>query len=174
MSVESVGRRPDPAPWPFDQVAIVRHGETEWNVLRRRQGQLDSPLTRRGRDQARAMAATVTTMRADSVFSSPLGRARATAETISKALGEPVQVVDELREVDHGDMAGLDATEIDERWPGAMAHRERDKFDWRFPGGESYRDAAARARAALAVVASSTPRRPLIVTHEMVGRMLVG
>jgi broad specificity phosphatase PhoE len=109
----------------------------------------------------------------DGVFASPLGRAVATAELYATALGLPVVVVDDLVEIHHGAMAGLRAEEVETAFPGAMARRAEDKYRWRFPDGESYADGDVRATAALAVIAASGAARPLIVSHEMMGRLLL-
>jgi broad specificity phosphatase PhoE len=158
----------------FDQVFLARHGQTEWNRLGRRQGQLDSPLTALGERQADSLARTVAGLPGiDGVFSSPLGRAAMTAARCAQVLGLAVTVVQELAEVHHGAMAGLTASEIEARFPGAMNRRQQDKYQWRFPGGESYADASRRAAGALAQIAGYRSRRPLIVSHEMIGRMLI-
>ena len=155
----------------FEAVYLARHGQTEWNVAGRRQGQLDSPLTPNGLLQARRNAALLSSHQIDAVFASPLGRARQTAEILAKAL--PVQVLDDLAEVAHGEWSGLTSAEIDAAWPGQRAIRERDKYSFRFPGGESYADADVRVGRALAAMVRSGSLRPLVVSHEMVGRMLV-
>ncbi len=123
--------------------------------------------------QARQLAAAVEQLRVDAVFSSPLGRAASTAARCGAALGLPVIVDDDLAEVDHGEMAGLTLAEIEQRFPGELARRVAAKFDWRFPGGESYADANRRAAVALRRIAAHGARRPLIVSHEMIGRMLL-
>lgn len=159
--------------WSFDAVYLSRHGETEWNASRRRQGRLDSPLTSTGIAQAHATASIATSLSVDRIFSSPLGRARFTAAIVAAAVGLAVEVVDELREVDHGDFAGLTNDEIDVRHPGALAERAARKYTWRFPNGESYRDADIRARRVLDHVQAAGSRAPLLVTHEMVGLMIL-
>lgn len=156
----------------FDVVVLARHGQTEWNAVGRRQGQLDSPLTALGRAQAEATADAVAVLPIDGVYSSPLGRALATAAAAGRRLGQPVTVLPELAEVHHGEMAGLTRQQIDARFPGTMTARAQDLYRWTFPGGESYADAAQRAEAALSAVAASGSRNPLIVSHEMIGRML--
>jgi probable phosphoglycerate mutase len=83
-----------------------------------------------------------------------------------------LEVVDELAELDHGEFSGLVAEQIDARFPGERARRAADKYQWRFPGGESYADADARAGRALEQVRLRAARRPLLVSHEMIGRML--
>jgi probable phosphoglycerate mutase len=154
-------------------VVLARHGETVWNRERRRQGQLDSPLTERGARQAIALAQGVAGLSIDVVFTSPLGRAAATAASCAERLRVPVVTVAELAEVDHGRMAGLTRGEIEQLFPGALARRAEDKYRWRFPGGESYADADRRAGIALARIAGTDTRHPLVVSHEMIGRMLL-
>jgi broad specificity phosphatase PhoE len=70
-------------------------------------------------------------------------------------------------------MADLTASEIEARFPGESARRQQDKYRWRFPGGESYADADRRAARALGQIAGRRVRRPLIVSHEMLGRLLM-
>jgi probable phosphoglycerate mutase len=162
--------------WSFVEVLLARHGETEWNVVDRRQGRLDSPLTDRGRGHAESVATIADGRggnRPDGLFVSPLGRARATAEVSAERLDLPLRVIDDLAEIDHGEMSGLTSPEIERRWPGALAERSANKYNWRFPGGESYADAAARAETALNTIAATGSIRPLIVCHEMISRLLV-
>jgi len=160
-------------PPAFDAVFLARHGETEWNLLRRRQGRLDSPLTGAGVAQARRHAESLADQGIDRVFASPAGRALTTARIIAATLGLPVETVDELAELDHGGFSGLIDEEIDARYPGERQRRTTDKYGWRFPDGESYADADTRAAKALDRIARHPTRRPLLVSHEMIGRMLL-
>jgi probable phosphoglycerate mutase len=157
----------------FDRVYIVRHGETEWNLLGRRQGQLDSPLTERGRCQAQSAAAQIPVGSADGLFSSPLGRSIYTARVIAETLELKTTVIEELAEVHHGRFAGLTNAEIEELFPGELSRRQLIKYRWQFPYGESYEQAAGRAARALRRISSGGVRRPILVTHEMIGRMLL-
>lgn len=154
-------------------VVLARHGETEWNRSGRRQGRLDSPLTERGLAHARAVAEGAAVLAIDSVFASPLGRAATTAALCAERTGLTVAAIDELSEVDHGRMAGLTTEDIERLHPGALDRRVDDKYRWRFPGGESYADADRRAGIALERVATTGVRCPLVVSHEMIGRMLL-
>jgi broad specificity phosphatase PhoE len=99
--------------------------------------------------------------------------ARTSAAAFADALGMPVQALDDLSEVDHGELSGLTHAEIAAAWPGQAEARARDKYFYRFPGGESYADADARAGRALAWIARSGVRAPLLVSHEMIGRILL-
>ncbi|MFI6808219.1 histidine phosphatase family protein [Streptomyces luteogriseus] len=157
----------------FEAVYLARHGQTEWNLAGRRQGRMDSPLTDRGVRQVHRNARLTSHEPVDAIFASPLERARTSAEVFATALGLTVQLLDDLSEVDHGEWSGLTDGEIESGWPGEVAVRERDKYSYRFPGGESYADADSRAGRALASIARTGVRRPLLVSHEMIGRMLL-
>jgi broad specificity phosphatase PhoE len=117
-------------------------------------------------------AAVVRPYAIDGIFTSPLGRAVATADVIGAHLGLAVTVVEELTEVDHGSFAGLTDEEINERHADHWRQRSIDKYTWTFPGGESYADADVRAGHALARIGRNPVHRPLVVSHEMIGRML--
>lgn len=165
-----------PAPWAvgaLQSVYLARHGQTEGNVAGRWQGQLDTPLTDLGRAQAQTVAALVAVHPVDAVFCSPQGRAAATAQVCADRLGLPVTPLDELVELHHGAMAGMTVAEMEQAFPGELARRAEDKLTWRFPGGESYADAVHRAAQALAKVAASGAQHPLLVSHEMIGRLLL-
>jgi len=164
---------------PAGAIWVVRHGETEWNVAGRRQGHMDSPLTARGIEQAhaagRALCAVFGKGADVAIESSPLGRARATAVIVCLELGIPeAHVVTQplLAELQQGTWEGLTPEEIDVRYPGARAERERAKWTYTFPGGESYADVHQRARRWLGA------RKPagdvIAVTHEMLSRTLQG
>lgn len=166
-------RQPPTVSSSLDVVYLARHGETRWNREHRRQGQLDSPLTDRGRAQATAVAETLVNRQIDAVFHSPLGRASETACILAARLELTPVELDDLAEIHHGTMAGLTSEQIEERFPGALEARRSAKYTWRFPGGESYADADARAARALQAVEETGVRRPLLVSHEMIGRVLL-
>lgn len=157
----------------WDAVLLARHGETRWNLEGRRQGRADSALTAAGRRQAARNADALRDSGVDAVFVSPLGRAVATANVIGAALGIRPEVVDDFAEMDHGDLTGLTENEIRAGHAGEWRKRAADRYGWRFPGGESYADVDVRAGRALSHVRRSPARRPLIVSHEMIGRMLL-
>ena len=90
------------------RVLLARHGQTDWNAAGKIQGVSDVPLNERGREQAAALAGRVLDAGAISaVYTSPLKRARETAEIIGRRLGlEPVPV-GALTELNFGDWEGL-------------------------------------------------------------------
>jgi broad specificity phosphatase PhoE len=154
-------------------VFLARHGETEWNVVGRRQGRLDSPLTAKGRLDVGDVAARIRSVPIDAVASSPLGRAVTTAAMFGDALSVEVHIVDNLAEIDHGLWTGLTDEEVDTRFPGGREIRSANLYTWRYPEGESYEDADHRAAKALGNVFDLGGQRLLIVSHAMIGRMLL-
>jgi probable phosphoglycerate mutase len=164
-------------------IFLFRHGETEWNSAGRIQGRLDSPLTARGRGQARAMglalkAVAGATCRDMVVYASPLGRVRETVTLAAEAAELDVAACrfdDTLREITWGAWDGMTRAEIDQRMPGAMAERERAKWAHQPPGGESYATAALRVRPFLDAVLADAAQRPVaLFSHGAVGRVLRG
>lgn len=153
-------------------VLLARHAQAEWNTSGRLHGRLDSPLTHEGIAQASALAESLTGYGVTTVCSSPLGRALRTAVIIAERLGADLVEVPELAELDLGEMAGLTRDEIVDRFPGAREARAENRYGWAFPGGESYAQARGRARRALTACGWAADGVPVLVTHEMIGRML--
>jgi broad specificity phosphatase PhoE len=144
-----------------NEVLLVRHGETEDNAADRFQGRRDTQLNDRGREQSRALAQSLRGEGLRAIYTSPLQRARATAQIVGDALGlEPV-LDERLMEVDAGDWSGLRYAAVEQaelrRWRAADPA-------FRFPAGESVAEQAARVAAALADVAGG-PLPALVVTH---------
>nr|WP_314841635.1 histidine phosphatase family protein [uncultured Microbacterium sp.] len=155
-----------------ERLFLARHGQTRWNLEHRLQGQLDSPLTDDGLRQAVRTGELLKGRGMTTVCSSPAGRAIRTALIIAEAIGAAVVEVPELAEVDHGRMAGLTWAEIDVAFPAAREARAANRYGWAFPGGESYAQARSRARRALSACGWACSGIPVLVSHEMLGRML--
>ena len=171
-------RKPAPAPtspgWTGatgepTRLVLLRHGQTALSVERRYSGRGNPPLTELGRAQAAAAAAHVARLAEqtpfDAVASSPLGRARETAEMAAAALGLPVVGHDGLTETDFGEWEGLTFREAAERDPAL--HRE-----WLGdtavapPGGESFDAVHQRVRRLRdELLAAHGAARLLLVSH---------
>lgn len=158
--------------WP--ELFLLRHGETTWNVARRLQGRRDAPLTPRGEAQALAMGALLAAqgVTADrfAFWTSPLGRARRTAELALGPFGGPLREDERLAEIGLGDWEGLDRDEIEARWPGAFAEDDPILRYADVPGGERLAAVDARCRSFLGDLAGPA----VIVTHGAASRFLRG
>jgi len=127
------------------RLVLLRHGQTDHNVAGRMQGHINSVLTELGREQAALVAPIVAGLRPDRLISSDLSRAADTAELISGATGLPLKLDTRLRETHLGEWQGLTVGEVEESWPGAIAHWRADP-EWAPPGGESRLEVVRRSR----------------------------
>jgi 2,3-bisphosphoglycerate-dependent phosphoglycerate mutase len=148
------------------RVIAVRHGQTEWNVQARIQGQGDSELTEEGRAQARSVAERLAREPFDILVSSDLGRAAATAQAIATRCGKPVILDARLRERHFGVGEGMTYDEVDRAYPGAFARIRNVDPDFVIPGGESRRQFHERVRGAFESLATAHRGKTIvIVTH---------
>ncbi|HWG03510.1 MAG TPA: histidine phosphatase family protein [Beijerinckiaceae bacterium] len=161
------------------RLIFIRHGETDWNVEGRLQGQHDIPLNARGHGQAEAAGRTVgrivggAAARATlAAIASPLGRACRTMELARGALGLTPDIYatdDRLKELSFGRWEGLTWSEVKALAPDLAGLREADKWDFVPPGGESYAMLALRIEPWLAELRGDT----LVVSHGGVARVLL-
>ncbi len=126
------------------RICFIRHGETDWNVEKRIQGQLDIDLNETGRKQALAMAFNAGHHPFTAIYSSDLKRALDTAEALAKRVNLPVNKLAELRERHFGLFQGLTASEGEQRYPDAYVHYKNRNLDDPFETGESLSQLAAR------------------------------
>jgi broad specificity phosphatase PhoE len=145
-------------------IFLARHGESDWNVEKRFQGHSDRPLTERGRKQAHALADLVGAEKIDAVYTSPLSRARETAEIVAARAGLEAVALPELREVDTGSWSGLSRADVEARFPEGFARWRSGGSGWE--NGESYDEMAERVIGALRTIAEDHPDgRVLVISH---------
>ncbi|WP_233832052.1 histidine phosphatase family protein [Paraburkholderia sp. ZP32-5] len=126
------------------QILFIRHGETDWNRIKRIQGHIDIPLATTGFDQAQRLARRIADeakqgARLDAIYSSDLQRAQQTAQPMSDALGLPLQLRENLRERSYGAFQGHDSDEIALRFPDEYAQWQTRDPGFTPPEGESQR-----------------------------------
>ena len=151
------------------KLIIVRHGETEWNKQDRAMGQLDSPLTLKGIQQAYAIANRLRRFSFTTLYSSDLGRAVQTANIIAEICGKNVIFDSELREWNMGIFQGLTFSEMDEKFPQEQQDHKRMRDEWVIPEGESLRQCRDRGYRALNRIAEGhLDETVVVVTHGFV------
>jgi ribonuclease H / adenosylcobalamin/alpha-ribazole phosphatase len=144
---------------------LLRHGQTALSAEHRFAGRGDIPLTEAGQRQAAAAAGRLAERGIDLIVTSPLQRARHTAEEVAKATGAPLLVEDDLVETDFGKWEGLTFAEASARWPDEVS-AWLGGVDVAPPGGESFAVVAGRVLAALGrLLAAPEPRTLLLVSH---------
>jgi broad specificity phosphatase PhoE len=141
---------------------FLRHGETDWNAQGLSQGNVDIPLNPTGLAQARSAAARLRNRGIATIISSPLSRARVTAEIAGEVLSLPVQIDDDLREVRFGAQEGQPMSDWFPHWVAGTFTPE---------GAESFVE--LRRRAVIAVNrAIARPPIVLVVAHGALFRAL--
>lgn len=145
---------------------LIRHGETDWNLEGRWQGQADVPLNARGREQAEQVARQLAGCELHAVYSSDLARARQTAEPMARTAGLEVRLEPRLREIDQGEWEGLLIDEIQDRYAATFQERVKDPWSVSPPGGETSRQVHDRVLAAVEEILQSHPGQNVaIVSH---------
>lgn len=148
------------------ELILLRHGETEWNSLGRFQGHLDSPLSSEGLRQADLLAARLSSISFQALYSSDLGRAVETARRIATRTSHTLRQDGRLRERALGVLEGLTREEASQRHPEVFAEYSAGGPDFVVPRGES---TSQRLRHALECLEELGARhagaRVVVVTH---------
>jgi ribonuclease H / adenosylcobalamin/alpha-ribazole phosphatase len=153
-------------------VTLVRHGQTERSAKSAYSGRLDVPLTPTGREQARRAAQQLAGAGIDAVVTSPLVRARDTAQAIADAAGVPLAVDERLIEVDYGPFEGLDREGARAQLGAPFEAWRADAFGAPVAGMEPLTAALERARGATAD-ALAAHEHPVIVGHQGILRIVL-
>ena len=146
---------------------FVRHGETVWNVENKICGMTDSPLTEKGREQARQTGELVKNsgLQIDEILYSPLSRAADTAKAIAEATGIPAREEPRLREQCFGKYEGTPRD-------GAEFKISKTHFADRYDGGESMMQLAQRLYNLLDELKADTSKTYLLVAHNGIARVV--
>lgn len=162
------------------EMYLIRHGETEFNVEGKFQGQSNSPLTENGKDQIYQVARMLKMELGDDIhnweiISSPLGRAMDSTKILCETLAydlTKVQTDERLAEVSVGDWAGLYIEDIKAQWPRLL--EGTNHYNWYFNslGGERYADVEGRVKAFLESVKDK--EKLIVVAHGVTSRIIRG
>ncbi len=152
---------------------LMRHGQTVWNQQRRLQGRRNSPLSPLGRTQALQIGQALQSEKPQSMWCSPAGRARETAEIVGNQLGLTAQIQPEMYEIAFGDWEGFTVEEVDIRWPGGWQRWQADRWNIQPPGGDSYKGSEQRGEKAVACLQNAEIETLLWVGHYAFNRLLI-
>ena len=147
---------------------FVRHGETEWNVTGRYQGQTDVPLSEKVRAQAEALGKRFADIHVDEVYSSPLKRAYDTARAIAEPKGLPIHKVDGIKELNFGEWDGLTKEQLTEQFGEAFVKYRIEPFHYPMAGEGTLNRAKLRVGAALEDIKEEfrhTDKTIVVVAH---------
>ena len=152
----------------------MRHGQTEWNALKRVQGQWNSDLSETGERQAERNGEFLEGQGIECLFSSPLDRTRQTSNILKKYISlEPIYD-SRIMEWDTGHWSGFMWEEIPKNWPLEYEAWRQDPFNFNDLGCESYPDMIERANPFVQELTLSKENTIAVVSHGIIGRVMIG
>ncbi len=135
----------------MNYLALIRHGESEWNAKNLFTGWRNPPLTERGKEEAKQAGKLLKKegITFDLAFTSALERAKTSYTLIMAELGQTLTPTETkaLNERDYGDLAGMNKDDARKKWGDEQVHIWRRSYDTRPPKGESLADTAERVLA---------------------------
>ncbi|ETI90466.1 histidine phosphatase family protein [Clostridium butyricum] len=144
-------------------IMLIRHGETEWNILGKFQGSTDIPLSNEGIRQAFMLKERLKSD-FDYIFSSPLKRAYETAKILCDESGKHVSIAEEIREINFGKWEGLTVKGIAEKYPDIFNEWRNDKREGKFCGGDmSTLNASIRAKNCIMEIANKHKGKKIVI-----------
>jgi len=153
------------------RIYLVRHGETEWNRLKRFQGRANLPLNQKGRKQAKALALALRNISLKAIYSSPLIRALETSYFIKDFHPlTPIYEEKGLMEMALGEFDGMKVQDWAEQYPDLRKAWNENPATFEMPGGESLKDVQTRAKETLEGITSnySDDTTILLSSHNFV------
>jgi len=151
-------------------IILIRHGETDWNRVRRLQGHWDIALNELGHRQASALALALSSEKPTAIYASDLQRARDTAQAVADRHPITVSIDARLRERCYGAFEGLLYDDIDGHFPQAFAQWQARELHARFPAGErqaeTLHEFSARAVAVVTELAQRHDNEKIIIVSH--------
>lgn len=147
---------------------LIRHGQTEWNLLGKYTGQSDIPLNETGRQEARQLARKLQENPPEVVVSSDLIRAQETAVIVAAPFDLPVHIDSDLREINQGVWEGMYFPDIKAKYAAEFAQREANPLEVAPPEGETVGQVRERVLTAVNKIAQTYPgKRVAVVAHGL-------
>jgi len=155
-------------------IYLIRHGQTDSNFKGIYMGRSNENINYTGYKQAYRLSSRLSAVSLSAIYSSPLRRAKVTADIISRPHRLGVVYLDEITEIFPGQWQGMKREEIKSRWPDLWYQSRHDPSNIRLPDGESYQEATKRALSGLNRVANEHRGGSVVmVTHDVIIRVLV-
>lgn len=156
------------------KIYLTRHSQTEWNLINKIQGFLDSPLTQKGIEDAIRLGKRLSDVKLDTIYTSTQGRARKTGEIIR--LGREIELIalEELRELGVGNWQGMFYEDIIRNYPEQFRlYTTKPHLYIPENGGETYPDFEKRVGNFIELIINRDHKNILIVTHGLTYMMLL-
>ena len=148
------------------KIHLIRHGQTDNNIERRFQGQSDSLLTEKGKDQARLLAQALEGIAFDAVFASSNLRAYDTAKILVNKRGLNIEALDALREIYLGNWEGQLEEEIKKIDPKQYYNYWNDPSKFKCLGSETFFELQTRALNCFKKIVKNNPGKEILVVSH--------
>ena len=156
------------------RIILVRHGETDWNKQEIFRGRIDINLNQNGIRQAQAIGEELKEQKLDAVYSSPLSRAKLTAQTIADYCNLKVNVEDGFIDLNYGKWQGISHEDVKTQYPELYALWQKQPHLVKFPDGECLGDVKHRAMDTLEQIISKHKNDTVaIVAHRVVNKVML-
>ncbi len=157
------------------RIIIVRHGETDWNMEGRFQGQIDIPLNKNGKIQAKQASEYLKDVEFNKAYSSSMSRPFETAKIILGKKDLKIKKIENLVEISHGLWEGKLEMEIKDKWPELLNAWHEKPETVIMPEGESIKDVAKRSISAWESICKNQEDNDvtLLVAHDAVNKTLI-
>lgn len=151
------------------RIYLIRHGETAWNQERRCQGFSDIELNEKGLEQAKRLAYSLKDEVVTAVYSSPLKRARQTAQEIADLHGKKVILEDDLKEINQGIFEGIVYEELKKNYKEILEQWFNDPCNLQIPEGESLKVVQERAWKCIEMITKTHVKGEIlvVVSHNL-------
>jgi len=151
------------------EIYLTRHGETEWNTIRKMQGQGNSPLTELGTKQAKWLGKRLREKEITKIYSSPLGRAKETSEIINTYLDVEIDYDDRLMEIDVGCWQGRETVDIEKEVPRLYDYFWHQPEKFSLVGIESFEAVQRRGAEVMeALIRDHGDGKLLVIAHAII------
>lgn len=155
-------------------ILLVRHGETAWNREKIFRGVYDIPLNENGRAQARQLAKALALHKIDAAYSSPLSRAKETAQIVLERHAIEATTHAGLKDINYGEWTGLRDDVVASKWPEERALWMAEPHAVRLPGGDTLQEVFDRAFGALEEIALKHDGQTVaLFAHRVVNKLLI-
>lgn len=149
------------------KLLLTRHGQTDWNIAGRYQGQSDIPLNQTGWSQAEGLAKRLSTEKIHAIYSSDLSRAKDTAQAIAKFHQLEIQTDSHWRELSFGDWEGMNYKEMSAHSPNVFSKWMIDPQHTSTPNGETLYELSKRVTSAFDEIKNKhKDQTVLVVSHS--------
>ncbi len=158
------------------RIILVRHGETDWNKQGKFQGQIDIPLNKNGKSQAKAASEFLKNTVIQKAFSSSLSRPKETAQIIlQEHPGIEISLKDSLREIGHGEWEGKLESEIRSNWPDLLKTWKISPEKVQMPEGENIIEVSTRSITGWNEICKDlkNSETALVVAHDAVNKTIL-